>query len=250
MKKYIPSGLTLLNLLCGSIAVLYVVNNNYVGAAQFVFLGILLDFFDGFAARKLKVTSEFGLQLDSLADMVTSGIVPGLVMYKMLALTTNNSFFQDVFPQWGSNVKLSGFEVEWLPLLGFSITLASAVRLARFNLDDEQQNFFKGLPTPANNLLIISLPLILEFQENDNINAIILNKGFLIVITLLSSFLLNANMKLFALKFKNYAFKGNEVRYIFLILSLIMIIVLQFAAIPVIIFMYLGLSALDQKKIS
>lgn len=249
MKKYIPSALTLLNLLSGSIAILYVINNNYVGAAQFVFLGILFDFFDGFAARKLKVESDFGLQLDSLADMVTSGVVPGLVMYKMLALTTNNGFFEDIFPQWGSHVKLSGFEVEWLPLMGFAITLASAVRLARFNLDDEQQSYFKGLPTPANNLLIISLPLILEFQENDNINAIILNKGFLIVVTLISSYLLNANMKLFALKFKTYGFKGNEVRYIFLILSIIFIIILQFAAIPVIIFTYLGLSALDRKRI-
>ncbi|GAA4281563.1 CDP-alcohol phosphatidyltransferase family protein [Gaetbulibacter aestuarii] len=249
MKKYIPSALTLLNLLSGSIAILYVINNNYVGAAQFVFLGILFDFFDGFAARKLEVQSEFGLQLDSLADMVTSGVVPGLVMYKMLSLTTNKSFMQDIFPQWGSNVKLSGFEVEFLPLIGFAITLASAVRLARFNLDDEQQSYFKGLPTPANNLLIMSLPLILEFQENDNINAIILNKGFLIVVTLLSAYLLNANMKLFALKFKTYGFKGNEVRYIFLILSIIFIIILQFASIPVIIFMYLGLSALDRKRI-
>ena len=249
MKKIIPNTLTLLNLLSGSIAVLYVVNNNYIGAAAFVFIGIFFDFFDGFAARKLDVQSDFGVQLDSLADMVTSGVVPGLIMYKLLALTTNQTVLEDTLPQWGSQVKLSGFEVELLPLIGFAITLASAVRLAKFNLDEEQQSYFKGLPTPANNLLIISLPLILEFQENDYINAIILNKTFLVITTIVSSYLLVSNLKLFALKFKSYGFLGNEVRYIFLILSIILIIVLQFAAIPVIVLLYLGMSTIDQIKI-
>jgi CDP-diacylglycerol--serine O-phosphatidyltransferase len=228
MKKYIPNALTLLNLLCGSVAVIFVINNNFVTAALFVFLGIFFDFFDGFAARKLNVQSELGLQLDSLADMVTSGLLPGLVVYKLLVMS-----------------ELSWDELKILPFLGLVITLASAYRLAKFNIDEDQQTYFKGLPTPANALLILSMPLILEFQNNDIINAIILNKWFLIGLTLLSSWLLNSDIKLFALKFKEYSFKGNSVRYIFILLSAVLIIVLHFASIPIIIMLYIILSVLD-----
>lgn len=228
MKKYIPNGLTLLNLLCGSIAVVFVVNNNFVTASLFVFLGIFFDFFDGFAARKLNVQSELGVQLDSLADMVTSGLIPGLIVYKLLELSD-----------------LSWDNLNLLPFLGLAITLASAYRLAKFNIDEDQQTYFKGLPTPANTLLIISLPLILEFQNNDAINAIILNKWFLIAVTLLSCWLLNSNIKLFALKFKSFGFKENAIRYIFILLSAVLIIVLHFAAIPIIILLYIIMSVLE-----
>lgn len=203
-------------------------NDQFVLAAYLVFLGIFFDFFDGFAARKLNVKSELGLQLDSLADMVTSGLVPGLVVYKLLEF---------------SDLSWDGLNI--LPFFGFMITLASAYRLAKFNIDEDQQAYFKGLPTPANTLLILSLPLILEFQNNDAINAIILNKWFLIGITFLSSWLLNSNIKLFALKFKDYSFKGNSVRYIFILLSAVLIIVLRFAAIPIIILLYIIMSILD-----
>ena len=236
MKKHIPNILTLLNLLCGSIAVLFAVNNNVVAAALFVFLGIFFDFFDGFAARKLKVSSDLGLQLDSLADMVTSGLVPGIVMFKLLELVVSD---------WGTVDLSNGYNIPLIPVFGFLITLASAYRLAKFNLDDEQQTYFKGLPTPANALLILSLPLILEFQNNDLINGIILNKWFLIAVTILSAYLLNSNIKLFALKFKDFSFKGNSARYIFIILCIVLLIVLKFAAIPVIIILYILMSVLD-----
>ncbi|KJD33422.1 phosphatidylserine synthase [Tamlana nanhaiensis] len=228
MKKAIPNALTLMNLFCGCVAVIFVVNNQFVTAALFVFLGIFFDFFDGFAARKLNVQSELGLQLDSLADVVTSGVVPGLVIYKLLQIAN-----------------LSWDEFHLIPYLGLAITLASAYRLAKFNIDDEQQTYFKGLPTPANALLIVSFPLILEFQNNDLINAIILNKWFLVAITVVSCYLLNANIKLFALKFKNFGFKDNAIRYIFLILCLVLIVVLQFAAIPLIILLYISLSVIN-----
>lgn len=236
MKKHIPNILTLLNLLCGSIAVLFAVNNNFVAAALFVFLGIFFDFFDGFAARKLKVSSELGLQLDSLADMVTSGLVPGIVMYKLLELVVSD---------WGTVDLSNNYSLPLIPLFGLLITLASAYRLAVFNLDDEQQTYFKGLPTPANTLLIISLPLILEFQHNDFINELILNKWFLIGVTVLSAYLLNSNIKLFALKFKDYSFKRNSTRYIFMILCIVLMVILKFAAIPVIILLYILMSVLD-----
>ncbi|MBC3757782.1 CDP-alcohol phosphatidyltransferase family protein [Hyunsoonleella sp. SJ7] len=236
MKQYIPNALTLLNLFCGCIAVIFAVNDNFVVAAFFVFLGIFFDFFDGFAARKLKVQSELGLQLDSLADVVTSGLVPGIVMYKLLEIA-------DL--AWGEVDLSKCFEIPLMPFCGLAITLASAYRLAKFNIDSEQQNFFKGLPTPANALLILSLPLILKFQDNDTINAIILNKWFLIGLTIFSCWILTSNIKLFALKFKDYSFKTNATRYIFIILCLVLLIVLHFGAIPVIILLYIGMSVLD-----
>ena len=243
MKKQIPNALTLLNLFCGSIAVILAVNNNFVTAALFVFLGIFFDFFDGFAARKLNVQSELGLQLDSLADMVTSGLVPGIVMFKLLALTLENEIVTE--GTWVSNNLDFHFNLPLLPLLGLLITLASAYRLAKFNLDEDQQTYFKGLPTPANTLLIISLPLIIEFQNSNAINSIILNPWFLVILTLVSCYLLNSSIKLFALKFKNYSFKDNSIRYIFILLCVVLLIVLKFAAIPLIILLYILMSVLD-----
>ncbi|CAH8295154.1 CDP-diacylglycerol--serine O-phosphatidyltransferase [Mariniflexile fucanivorans] len=240
MKQYIPNALTLLNLFCGTIAVIFAVNENFIEAALFVFLGIFFDFFDGFAARKLNVQSELGVQLDSLADMVTSGVVPGIIMYKLLAMTVE-------IPEASTSWETSsfGFDLPLLPLIGLCITLASAYRLAKFNLDEDQQTYFKGLPTPANTLLIISLPLILEFQNSDFINSIIINKWFLIALTALSCYLLNSSIKLFALKFKDWGFKANATRYIFIILCILLLIVLQFAAIPLIILLYISMSVLD-----
>ena len=142
MKRYIPNALTLLNLFCGSIAVIFAVNNNFVTAALFVFFGIFFDFFDGFAARKLNVQSELGIQLDSLADMITSGLVPGLVMYKLLELT--ESTWAENFSNDISNPLCSIAGTSLFPLLGLAITLASAYRLAKFNIDEDQQSYFKG----------------------------------------------------------------------------------------------------------
>ncbi|WP_111309103.1 CDP-alcohol phosphatidyltransferase family protein [Confluentibacter sediminis] len=240
MKKSIPNALTLLNLFCGSIAVIFVINDDFVTASLFMFLGVFFDFFDGFAARKLNVQSELGLQLDSLADMVTSGLVPGMVMYKLFVLSEGS---------WGnSDINYSNFNfyhINVLPFLGLLVTLASAYRLAKFNLDEDQQTYFKGLPTPANALFIISLPLIMEFQNSDYINAIILNKWFLIMITFVSCYMLNSGIKLFALKFKDWSFKNNATRYIFIILCGLFIIIFQFAAIPIIIISYIVMSLLD-----
>lgn len=241
IKAFIPNFVTLLNLLCGSIAVIFAVNSHFIFAAFFVFLGVFFDFFDGLLARKLKVQSELGLQLDSLADMVTSGLVPGIVLFKLLELATNNKAVTPI-NEWSETMQWTDYHLNVLPFIGLFVTLASAYRLARFNIDQEQQNYFKGLPTPANALLILSLPLILEFQNNDAINAIILNPWFLVLLTIISCYILNASVKLFALKFKNWSFKPNAVRYIFIILAFVLIIVLQFAAIPIIILLYILLS--------
>lgn len=247
MKKHIPNLITLLNLFCGCIAIVFAVHDRFEMVALFVFLGIIFDFFDGLAARLLNVKSDIGLQLDSLADMVTSGVVPGLVMFKLLEMSLSNG--------WDTGSLVSkGLEISTLwPLLGFIITLASAYRLAKFNIDEDQTDSFIGLPTPANALLIVSLPLILLFHNNEILNEIILNKWFLIGLTFVSAFLLNAKLPLFALKFKNWSFKDNAIRYIFLFMSIILLATLKYLAVPAIIVLYILLSlgaTIQDKKVA
>lgn len=246
IKRYVPNFVTMLNLLSGCIAVIFAVNGHLSTAAFFVFLGIFFDFFDGLLARKLNVQSDLGIQLDSLADLITSGLVPGIIMFQLLNMTG---------PDWADfavnntvGVDLSLTKNTFLPFLGLAITLASAYRLAKFNIDEDQQDAFIGLPSPANALLIMSFPLIMEFQNNDLINSIILNKWFLISVIILSCYLLNSKLKLFALKFKDWSFKTNSTRYLFIILSIVVLIVLKFAAIPLIIIVYIIMSFLNTLK--
>ena len=248
IKKHIPNFITLLNLFCGCLAVIFAVKNQLEIAAFFVILGIFFDFFDGLAARLLKVQSELGLQLDSLADMVTSGVVPGIVMYQLLNRALNIHEKVNDGHSWSDTWHWFENEVHLLPLIGLFITLASAYRLAKFNIDENQTSSFIGLPTPANTLLIISLPLILAYQVNStvDVHAIILNKWFLIVMTILSSYLLNAKIPLFALKFKNWSFKDNMIKYIFIIISALLLVFLQFIAIPMIIILYVLISLLKK----
>ncbi|MGB5666102.1 MAG: CDP-alcohol phosphatidyltransferase family protein [Maribacter sp.] len=239
MIRHIPNIITLLNLFCGCVAVVFAVLNQLELAALFVFLGIIFDFFDGLAARLLNVQTDFGIQLDSLADMITSGLVPGIVMFQLLAMSMTGGWNVDLSPEVANNTFWVALKVAPLPFLGFLITLASAYRLARFNIDEDQATSFVGLPTPANTLLILSLPLILLYQNNDILNSIILNQWFLIGITLLSAFLLNAKIELFALKFKNWGFKDNSQRYIFIIVSLVLLLTMKFMAIPAIVLFYI-----------
>lgn len=236
MKSYIPNFLTLLNVFSGCVATVFAVLNHLEWAALFVFIGIFFDFFDGLAARVLKVQSEVGVQLDSLADVITSGLVPGIVMFQLLNMAERG----------GWNLGFLGHDTEMtlLPFLGFAITLASAYRLAKFNVDENQVSSFVGLPTPANALLILSLPMILLYHNNELLSNIILNPWFLVGLTILSAYLLNSSIELFALKFKNWSFRDNGVRYLFLIGSLIMLLTLKFLAIPLIIVFYILASLL------
>jgi len=239
MKSYIPNFLTLLNVLSGCIATVFAVQNLLQVAALFVFIGIFFDFFDGLAARALKVQSEVGVQLDSLADVITSGLVPGIVMFQLLNMSQTGGWNMTFQNDASETMVWFGGKFSILSLLGFVITLASAYRLAKFNVDENQVSSFVGLPTPANTLLIISLPLILLYHNNEVLNGIILNPWFLIGLTILSAYLLNSPIKLFALKFKNWSFKDNGIRYLFLIGSLVMLSTLKFLAIPLIIVFYI-----------
>ncbi|WP_343485797.1 CDP-alcohol phosphatidyltransferase family protein [Allomuricauda sp. d1] len=238
MKRHIPNFITLLNLFSGCIATVFAVLNQLEFAAVFMFLGIFFDFFDGFAARLLKVKSDLGVQLDSLADMVTSGLVPGIVMFQLLTMAQKGGWNLDLF---GTHT-----EVGVLPLFGFIITLASAYRLANFNVDENQVSSFLGLPTPANALLILSLPMILIYHHNDVLNEMILNPWFLMVLTVTSAFLLNSRIELFALKFETYSFRENAIKYLFLIGSLVLLLTLRFLAIPLIILLYIVASLINK----
>ena len=231
IKKQIPNFITLLNLLSGCVASVLAVQGELSIATLFVVVGIFFDFFDGLAARALKVKSELGLQLDSLADMITSGLVPGLVMCQLLSRSLHSKEL-DLFSSDGS----------WMVFIGFIITLGSGYRLAKFNIDDRQTDSFIGLPTPANALFILSLGLIVEFHPESMFSNCIENTYVLIAISLLSVLLLNAELKLFALKFKNLNFSENWYRYFILMFAIVSLILFQFIALPLIIITYILLS--------
>lgn len=193
-----------------------------------VCLGIFFDFFDGFFARLFKVSSPLGLQLDSLADMVTSGVVPGYVMYSLL--------------------DRSGHELgnqAFIPFLGFIITLGACYRLANFNIDTRQTDSFIGLPTPANALFILSLPLVVEFSDSLMMLEILTNQWVLLAITLCSAYVMNAEIPLFSLKIKKFSLKENTLQIVFLTISVLMIVFLQYIAIPLIIVFYVLLSVIN-----
>jgi CDP-diacylglycerol--serine O-phosphatidyltransferase len=225
-RKHIPNIITLLNLFCGCIAVLNVAKNDFGTAFFFVSLGIFFDFFDGFFARLLNVSSPLGLQLDSLADMVTSGLVPGFTMYMMLS---------------NFNLEITTF----LPYLGFVVTLGACYRLANFNIDTRQSDSFIGLPTPANALFILSLPLIMKDNNFHFMSELLSNSWFLLVLTALSAFMMNADIALFSLKIKKFKLKDNVLQIVFLVLSLLLLVFFNFFGVTLIIVMYVLLSILQ-----
>ena len=228
IQKHIPNAITLMNLFCGCIAAVFALNNDFEMAFYWVSLGIFLDFFDGFFARLFQVSSPLGLQLDSLADMVTSGVVPGIVMYQLMGSSSS-------FPQWG-------WSMEPWPFLGFLITLGSCYRLANFNIDTRQTDSFIGLPTPANALFILSLPLVLQHSDSMLVLELLTNPWVLVLITLLSVYMLNAEIPLFSLKIKKFSWKGNALQIGFLISSLLLLVFFQYAGIPLVIVFYVLLS--------
>jgi CDP-diacylglycerol--serine O-phosphatidyltransferase len=201
-------------------------------AFGFVSLGIFFDFFDGFFARLFKVSSPLGLQLDSLADMITSGIVPGLVMYQLMITneTAPETSYSQIFPY-----------------LGFIIALGSCYRLANFNIDTRQTDSFIGLPTPANSLFILSLPLVLQHTNSLFVIEALTNQWVLLLITLFSAYILNAEIPLFSLKIKKFNFKDNVLQIVFLMSALVLLVFLNYLAIPLVIVTYVLLSVVNNK---
>lgn len=239
IKKHIPNAITLLNLLSGCIALVYAFDDNLQMAFFWVCMGIFFDFWDGFAARILKVSSPLGVQLDSLADMVTSGVVPGVVMYQMLDhIQENNAFY---------NVTEDTFYMKLVPFIGFIITLGSCMRLAKFNIDTRQTDSFIGLPTPANALFVLSIPMILNTTSFDFMQTIFSNPYVLVGISIFSAFIMNAELPLFSLKTKNKNLGDNKLTFSFLGICVLLLLFFQYEAIPVIIGFYILLSVILNK---
>ncbi|WP_207785364.1 CDP-alcohol phosphatidyltransferase family protein [Flavobacterium celericrescens] len=238
IKKHIPNAITLLNLASGLLAIIAIFKGYYDEAFIFVCVGIFFDFWDGFFARKFNVSGELGLQLDSLADVVTSGVVPGLMIFKLL---------QDIQEDDTSKYFLTEeyYYMGFVPYLGFIITLASAYRLAKFNIDTRQTDSFIGLPTPANALFIMSIPMIQFAGTHEWLVDALFNPFVLLGISLLSAYMLNAEIPLFSLKIKNFSWEKNKLQVIFLALSVVLLFVLEFTALPVIILLYVALSVLN-----
>jgi CDP-diacylglycerol--serine O-phosphatidyltransferase len=247
MKKHIPNLLTLGNLFCGTIATILAVQGDFVTAGLFVVTGIFLDFFDGFAARLLNVSGELGKQLDSLADMVTSGVVPGIIMFNLLYQSSFKNLDTQFIDEGISPVIISNdYIFSWISYIGLLLTLGAGYRLAKFNIDTRQSESFIGLPTPAMSLFVISLPLIQEYATNASVQDLISNNYFLIAVTLVLTYLMNAEIPLFSLKFKEYSLKNNLVKYFFLVASLLLIAALNFISIPIIIILYVFLSVTQE----
>lgn len=234
MKKHIPNAITLLNLLSGLIALVYAFDDNIHMAFLWVCIGIFFDYWDGFVARILNVKSEMGLQLDSLADMVTSGVVPGLVVYKMLANIQENQEIYNLTPET--------YYMGIVPYLGFIITLGAAYRLAKFNIDTRQTDSFIGLPTPGNALFILSIPMIISTTNSEEIITLLSNPYLLVVISILSAIIMNAELPLFSLKIKPNNLGAYKLQIGFMLLSLVLLITLLYLAIPIIILVYILLS--------
>jgi CDP-diacylglycerol--serine O-phosphatidyltransferase len=226
IKAQIPNLFTMLNLFCGCVALVMAADYKFDFAFYFVCLGIFFDFFDGFFARKFGVAGPLGVQLDSLADIVTSGVVPGFVMLCLL-----------------SNKNYSTFN--YLPYLGFVITLGACYRLAKFNIDERQSDSFIGLPTPANALFITSMPLIIVNFSNTIVAEYLSNNWVLLTITFLSTFIMNAEIPLFSLKIKDFSFAKYKLQIFFLAISVLMLIFLQILAVPLIIIIYVLLSVIN-----
>ncbi|KAA5547422.1 CDP-diacylglycerol--serine O-phosphatidyltransferase [Adhaeribacter rhizoryzae] len=235
MKKHIPNFITCLNLFTGCVAVYIAFQGNLEFAAYLVGIAAVFDFLDGMIARLLHAYSEIGKQLDSLADMVSFGVLPGVIMFQLMRKSAM------------ANPNTSLYEAELFPFLAFIIIIFSALRLAKFNIDTRQTTLFIGLPTPANTLFVASLPLILA-SDQYNLSQYFMNQYILLGLTLFLSYLLVAEIPLFALKFKNLAWKDNATRFIFLLIAIPLLFLLKFAAVPVIIVLYVLLSFFAQPK--
>lgn len=228
IKKHIPNSITCCNLICGCVATGFAFNSDYRSAFLFIILGAVFDFFDGFTARLLHVSSNIGKELDSLADDITFGFAPATIVYSLL---------QDYLPA----------EYWWTAYGAFLIAAFSAVRLAKFNLDERQALGFIGLPTPANALFWGALALYLDnVPPAESYNWYIV--AALAVGVIFSSWILVSEVPMFALKFKHYGWKGNEIRYSFILTSAVLLALLGWGGFAAVIVLYVILSVLTQRK--
>jgi CDP-diacylglycerol--serine O-phosphatidyltransferase len=251
--KHIPNIFTLLNLFFGCIAIVLILQNGLVAtvnqndevllmlpekiywASVFIGIAAVVDFADGFVARLFNATSEMGKQLDSLADVVTFGVAPGMIVYQFLRLA---------FAQQENGLDIS---IAWL-LPAFIIPCAGAYRLARFNIDTEQSYGFKGVPIPAVGLLIASFPLIYWYSNSEMVSAVLLNKWFWYVVIAVTSYLMVSTLPMIALKFKSTGMKTNLPKIILLVAAILAGVFLKWLAVPVVFVAYVVLSLVTSKR--
>ncbi len=227
------NAFTLGNLFSGSIGVINLIQGNYQITAVCIIISLILDFFDGFVARAMKSSSTLGAQLDSLADMVSFGLLPGIVMYKALE-PFGNEFL-------GMNLP---FELKYF---GLFVTLFSCLRLAIFNLDEEQSYYFKGLNTPSNTILLFGL--YYAFLEKNNFWFLFENSTYLVGLVILSSWLLVSPIKMIAMKFKSKKLQDNYPKLVLLIGAIALLLAFGIVGIPLVIVYYILISVFFQKQL-
>ena len=241
IKKNIANIITLSNLLCGLISILYAFGGHLNIASGVVILGAILDLLDGFFARLLKTHSTIGKQLDSMADLITFGVAPAIIMFQLLFLLEYNVFFNP-FENWESRIAYKKSFIAYTALL---IPLFSALRLSKFNIDKKQTHNFIGMPTPESALFLISIAVIINSYPNYFLLDYITNIKTISILIVIICFLMVSKLPLFSLKFKNYNWSENKMRYLFIICIIILLWQFYFAAIPFIVILHIILSILN-----
>ena len=225
MKKHIPNLITLLNLAAGFVSIIFIINGEILVAVWILMGALLLDFLDGMAARLMHAYSDLGKQLDSLADVVSFGVAPGLLMFIMIRDASGMEY-------------ASGY----LPYISVLIPVLSGLRLGIFNIDTEQAETFRGLPTPASAFFIFSLVLAGNYSDSNLIENLVSSRGILLFFTLCFSFLMVTRIPMISLKVKHIRLKGNELRLLFLGSSILLFALAGMASLPLIIIIYIVVS--------
>lgn len=251
--KNVPNLFTLLNLVFGCLAIVFTLQNGIIistgpegtqlldipekiwMASLFIGIAAVVDFLDGFVARLFKATSAMGAQLDSLADVVSFGVAPGIILYQFLRLSIAKE-------DTGVDASFA-----WL-IPAFILPCAAAWRLARFNLDNSQSDSFKGMPVPAVGILVASLPLIYWNVNDAWVENLLLNKWFLYGLVIVLSWLMVSTLPLMALKFKDFGLKNNMPKYLLIVIAILALIILKWLAIPLVVLAYVLISLLFKNK--
>lgn len=233
MKRWIPNVITLLNLFCGCAAVISLLYGEWMMAVAFFFAGGVFDFADGLVARLLNVSSEHGKELDSLADMVSFGVVPGVIYYVFLDLQSSLAV--------SSAAMLSADGFNWAAAPGLLVTLFSALRLAKFNLDTRQSDDFIGLATPSSTLYAVGL-LLIYATDAYGWGTLVLSPWVVYPSILVMSYLLISEVPMFSFKLKGFGWNGNQLRIIFVVAVIVLLLLLKLAAFPFIVLTYLLLN--------
>jgi CDP-diacylglycerol---serine O-phosphatidyltransferase len=221
MKLFtLPNIITLGNLTCGIMGLIALHNGDVKQASALILVALILDFLDGFVARMTNSYSDIGKQLDSLADMVSFGVLPSLILFHLL------------------------IDADLLRYIALLPAMASALRLAKFNIDERQSDSFRGLPTPANAMVIAAFPFILD-QGFTFLNTDIILSAYSVVI----SYIMISDIPMLALKFKSFAWKNNQIRFLFLTLSIVLLLLFRFAGVPLILLLYMGISIFSKPTI-